>query len=132
MKPGDAALDINGEPHVLRLTLGALAELEQKFADGGGVEALATRLAKPSVSDLIVILHTLLKGGGANIPLAVLAASDLDLPRAGKAIAAAFSRLGASDEPDASKMEAPKKPSAPQAQIPTTACRGATGSGAAS
>ena len=122
MKPGDASLDINGEPRVLRLTLGALAELEQKFGEGGGIEMLATRLAKPSVSDLMVILQALLKGGGATIPLAALAASDLDLPRAAKAIAAAFSSLGASDQ-----MEAPKKSLAT-----STACYGPTGSGAAS
>ena len=33
-KPGDALITIDGEQHLLRLTLGALAEIEEKIGEG--------------------------------------------------------------------------------------------------
>jgi hypothetical protein len=58
---GEARITLSGRPHVLRLTLGALAELEDAF----GVEslpALAARFGEGRLSsrDLVAIL-----GGGA-------------------------------------------------------------------
>jgi len=98
---GDAVLMVGGERHVLRLTLGALAEIET----GLGLtnfEDLQTRLAKPSAADLAVVLSALARAGGSAIEAADLHAADLDLSAAVRAIAAAF---GAG--------EAPGKPEAP-------------------
>ncbi len=101
----DAEITINGETHPLRLTLGALAQIETALG-GGDFDALQASLAKPSVSDMITILHALLMGGGAQMPLAVLKASDVDLALAANAIATAFSAL---DTQHASPQEAPGK-----------------------
>ena len=144
--PGDARLEIDGEPMVLRLTLGALAEIEAAFGDLG--EAMAARLKQPSARDLMTILHALLKGGGADIRFADLAASDIDVGEAARAIAAAF--RGLENDPFAEQnpadattahKEAPGKsprrgerPGAsrpadrPQADRPPGDCHGAPGS----
>ena len=89
---GDVRLKINGEDQTLRLTLGALADIETAF--GGSVEALSERLKNPRVADILIILHALLSGGGARLSLEALKASDLDIAEASAAIAKAFEGLG--------------------------------------
>ncbi len=102
-RPGDAEITINGEPMRLRLTLGALAQIEDAL--GGDFDALQARLKNPRISDVILILHALLAGGGAGLSLQLLKASDVDLAQAARAIAAAFQALG-------DDAEAPGKPQA--------------------
>jgi hypothetical protein len=85
---------IDGEPRTLRLTLGALAELEERLG-GGDFATLAERLERPRLADLLVILEALTAGGGARLPAAALKASDLNLPAAAAAVAAAFRTLKA-------------------------------------
>lgn len=92
-KPGDASITIDGEAHLLRLTLGALAEIEDKIGEGS-LDALRNRLAAPRISDLLLILHALLFGGGTAMSLAALKASDIDLEEASLAIASAFKSFG--------------------------------------
>ena len=91
---------INGETRPLKLTLGALAEIEAALG-GGDFEALRARLASPRVSDLLVILRALIAGGGAGVTLEALKAADIDFAHAAGAIAEAFNALGDG---------APKKP----------------------
>lgn len=91
------SIKINGEQHVLRLTLGALAQIEDAL--GGDVSELKTRLARPRVRDLLIILHALLAGGGAGLTLAALEASDINLTDAAEAIAKAFQSLGEETAP---------------------------------
>ncbi len=93
---GDAFLRINGEEKRLRLTLGALADIEAAF--GGDVETLKARLARPRAGDVIVILHALIAGGGAAVSIDALKASDIDIAAAAAAIAEAFSAVGADGE----------------------------------
>ncbi|GJL92777.1 GTA-gp10 family protein [Hyphococcus sp.] len=97
---GDVRLKINGEEQTLRLTLGALADIEDRLG-GGDLSALQARLKKPRVADIILVLHALLTGGGgsggAALTLEALKASDLDLGEATRAIANAFESLGADD-----------------------------------
>lgn len=100
---GDVRIKINGEDKTLRLTLGALAQIEESLG-GGSLEALQARLKSPRISDLLLIVHALLTGGGAPLALEALKASDLDLTQAASAVASAFEALG-----DA----APGKPPAP-------------------
>lgn len=83
---------INGEKHPLRLTLGALATIEKAVGDGD-FEKLTARLQRPSVSDLILILHALVGGGGKDIAIEVLRASDVDLGLAASAISEAFKAM---------------------------------------
>ena len=101
---GDVRIKINGEEKTLRLTLGALAEIEQVLG-GGDLENLKERLRAPRIGDIIVIIHALLTGGGAGMALETLKASDLDLVEASRAVAEAFEALGGG--------EAPGKPPAP-------------------
>ncbi|WP_411816193.1 GTA-gp10 family protein [Hyphococcus sp. DH-69] len=91
---GDVRLQINGEERVLRLTLGALADIEDKLG-GGDLAALQERLKNPRISDIVLILHALIAGGGTPLAMEALKASDLDLSEASKAIAKAFSALEA-------------------------------------
>lgn len=95
---GDVTIQVNGEEKTLRLTLGALAEIEEKLG-GGDLTALQSRLKNPRVSDIILILHALLAGGGAALTLEALKASDLDLAQATRAIAKAFEALGGEETP---------------------------------
>lgn len=102
--PGNTiTIRINNETCPLRLTLGALADIEAAF--GGDVGAMQARLKSPRVSDILLILHALLAGGGATLTMEALKASDIDIAEAARAIAQAFEALGAGDD-----AEAPGKP----------------------
>lgn len=102
---GDASIVLNGEPKVLRLTLGALASLEENLGEGD-FSTLQKRLEAPRVSDLLVILQALLQGGGALVTLDALKASDIDLGDAASAIARAFRSL----EPAPARGESKEAP----------------------
>lgn len=99
---GDVCIKINGEEKRLRLTLGALADIEDKL--GGDLSALQERLKAPRVSDIVLILHALLNGGGAALTLEALKASDVDLSEAARAVAKAFEALGGDDSPGKSRL----------------------------
>lgn len=99
--PRETELVINGKTYILRLTLGALAEIENAL--GGDFSAVSERFKNPRIADLMVVLYALLRGGGAEMTLDLLKASDLDFEAAAKAIGAAFRAL----DPEA--MEAPEK-----------------------
>jgi len=92
-----ADIIINGETHKLKLTLGALADIEAAL--GGDFDALQERLKRPRISDVLVILHALLAGGGSNLTLAALKASEIDIAAASRAIAGAFEALNAPAPP---------------------------------
>lgn len=98
------SIKINGEEKPLRLTLGALAEIEDAL--GGDIESLKSRLANPRVGDLLVILGALLRGGGVRLSLEALKAADVDLAAAAGAIARAFAALEAPGKPEAPSQTA--------------------------
>lgn len=64
---GDVALSINGKRHVARLTLGALAELEETL-DVPSLVALVERFEgnRFSSKDVLALLGAGLRGGGAD------------------------------------------------------------------
>ncbi|HNS87558.1 MAG TPA: GTA-gp10 family protein [Parvularculaceae bacterium] len=97
-RKGDAAIVINGEPMTLRLTLGALAALEETLGQGD-FAALQKKLEAPRVSDLLLILQALLQGGGRLVSLDALKTSDIDLADAARAIADAFKSLNSGHAP---------------------------------
>ncbi|MEM9494843.1 MAG: GTA-gp10 family protein [Pseudomonadota bacterium] len=115
-RPDQATLAVNGEPRVLRLTLGALAEIETALG-GGDFDALQARLQRPSVGDLLLIVHALLAGGGAAISFEALKTAEIDLSDAAAAVAEAFAAFSSAnmptDDPGADAMEAPGKSAAP-------------------
>lgn len=81
---GEVLLDIDGRPHRLCVTLGALAELEAAF-DVASLAELGERLAQLTASDLITVLAAL-SGKGA----AELAHAAIDPKAAAQAVAEAF------------------------------------------
>lgn len=62
---GEVALQIDGAPHTLRLTLGALAEMEAGLGEGG-LMALVARFEAGEVSarDVLALIVAGLRGGG--------------------------------------------------------------------
>ncbi len=76
---GEVALVIDGERRVLKLTLGALAELEQVLQTPSLV-ALVERFEGGSFStrDVLALIAAGLKGGGGEISAAELGQADIE------------------------------------------------------
>lgn len=76
---GEVALVIDGQPRVMKLTLGALAELEAALEEGSLV-ALVQRFEGGAFStrDVLALLAAGLNGGGNAISAAELAGADID------------------------------------------------------
>lgn len=76
---GEVAIRIDGSERVMRLTLGALAELEERLG-AGSLLALAERFEKGAVptADLITLLAAGLRGGGTAVTEAELAAASIE------------------------------------------------------
>ncbi|MCB1366825.1 MAG: gene transfer agent family protein [Rhodobacteraceae bacterium] len=83
---GEVALEVDGQEHVLRLTLGVLAELETDLG-AGSLLALVERFETGAFSagDLLALLAAGLKGGGWNGSIGDLASAEI----AGGPVAAA-------------------------------------------
>ena len=64
---GEVELMVNGQVHVMRLTLGVLVELEAEL-DSGSVMELVQRFENGAFSarDLLALLRAGLRGGGAD------------------------------------------------------------------
>ncbi|MEP2717621.1 gene transfer agent family protein [Pseudophaeobacter sp.] len=74
---GEVALTLNGQPYVLRLTLGALARLEQQLKTGSLVDLVQRfEAGRFSAADILALLAAGLQGGGHRL-------SAEDLARAG-------------------------------------------------
>ncbi|KEJ94575.1 hypothetical protein SUH3_05975 [Pseudosulfitobacter pseudonitzschiae] len=76
---GDVALTINGQRHVMRLTLGALASLEAAL-ETGSLVALVERFESGAFStrDVLVLLGAGLEGGGCDLSPAALAQAEIE------------------------------------------------------
>ncbi len=76
---GEVALVLDGERHCMRLTLGALAELEDALG-ADSMLALVERFESGafSASDLISLLLAGLRGGGLEIERAALMAGTIE------------------------------------------------------
>lgn len=76
---GDVALTVDGERHVMRLTLGALAALEAELATESLVE-LVERFESGgfSAGDVLALLRAGLTGGGAPDVAARLASAEIE------------------------------------------------------
>ncbi|MEO9651618.1 MAG: gene transfer agent family protein [Roseobacter sp.] len=76
---GDVSININGEQQVMRLTLGALAELEETLEERSLV-ALVERFEsnKFAARDVLALLGAGLKGGKCNVTEAELLDADVE------------------------------------------------------
>ncbi|MCB1398199.1 MAG: gene transfer agent family protein [Rhodobacter sp.] len=99
---GEVALVIDGERRVLKLTLGALAELETALG-ADSLVALVERFegGRFSARDVMALLLAGLHGGGHPLPAAALLAAEIDggaaeaARAAGLLLARAFAQPGA-------------------------------------
>lgn len=75
---GEVALVLNGERYVLKLTLGALAELEEALGAGSLVE-LVERFERGhfSVRDVLALIFAGLRGGGWKGDAEILADAEI-------------------------------------------------------
>jgi hypothetical protein len=87
---GEVTLEINGRTHVLRLTLGALAELEEALEEPSLV-ALVERFEgnRYSSRDVLALLAAGLKGGRCDLPASDLPHAEFEGGTLGAARAAA-------------------------------------------
>lgn len=86
---GDVALPLDGVERRLRLTFGALAEIEA----GLGVQDLAemgARIGRLNARELRLVLGALLRGGGEDEAAAGLDAVCVNLPSAAEAVGQVF------------------------------------------
>lgn len=76
---GEVALVIDGERRVMKLTLGALAELEESLGAGSLVE-LVQRFESGGFSsrDVLALLAAGLRGGGVQVERSALARADVE------------------------------------------------------
>ena len=95
---GEVELVIDGRARAMRLTLGGLAELENRL-EVGSLIALAEKFdgGQVSAGELIALLGAGLRGGGADISDADLASAEIEggalaATRAGMALLAATFR----------------------------------------
>jgi hypothetical protein len=94
---GDSELVAGNNRYTMRLTLGALAEIE----DALGLSSLgdiATRLKSLATSDIAAVASALLHGGGHTISATDVLAFDCDLGTIVRAIAGAFTAAGLSSD----------------------------------
>ncbi|MEO0681857.1 MAG: GTA-gp10 family protein [Pseudomonadota bacterium] len=87
---GEAAITVEGRARRMRLSLGALAELEAAI-DAGGLAALAERFEGGAFTtrDLIALLGAGLRGGGWDVSDRELANMEIEGGAAGAARAGA-------------------------------------------
>ena len=87
---GEVALVIDGLRHVLKLTLGALAELEAKLETGTLIDLVARfERAEFSTRDVLALIVAGLRGGGWNGRSADLLEAEIEGGPVGAARAAA-------------------------------------------
>jgi hypothetical protein len=88
----DCDVTIGDKTYPVRLTLGALAEIEEAL-ETRDLAQLAGRLANPAATDLLIILAALLRAGGSTISVEQLKKEELNLPEVIKTIVNAFSAI---------------------------------------
>lgn len=98
---GEVALAVNGERLVMKLTLGALAELEAELETGGLVDLVARfEQGTFSTGDVLALIVAGLRGGGWTGRRAVLLTADIEggmmaaVRAAGQLLARAFTVPG--------------------------------------
>src|ERR1700761_7856088 len=94
---GEASFLANGEEFVMRLTLGALAEIESGL-NVSSLTDLAARLKQFSTSDIASVAAALLRAGGHDVTANDVLALPIDLATIVGAIADAFATVNGKTE----------------------------------
>ena len=90
---GEVALELGGRQYCLCLTMGALAEIENGL-NASSLDELDSRLSVVSASDLVMIIHALLKGGGETLTREETSNLPLDIAAMTTAVGQAFRAAG--------------------------------------
>ncbi len=93
---GDSELIAGGQSLLMRLTLGALAEIEDGLGGSGGIADVAAKLKTLGTKDIAIVASALLRGGGFNISAAEVLELETDVGSLVGAITGAFDAAGAS------------------------------------
>jgi hypothetical protein len=112
---GEAALELAGRRWRLRLTLGALAEMEAAFG-ANDLGALAERFSagRLAAGDIVTLLACALRGGGHDVTREDVALLPLDeggLPAILEALTACLSAAFGDTPPDPPAPQEPRRPS---------------------
>ncbi|TNJ46726.1 gene transfer agent family protein [Phaeobacter sp. B1627] len=76
---GEVALVVDGQRHILKLTLGALAELEAELGEGDLISLVQRfETGRFSSGDLLALLAAGMRGGGAEMSRQTLATAGID------------------------------------------------------
>lgn len=76
---GEVALTVDGERRVAKLTLGALAELEDRLGAGSLADLVARFEGEAfRAADILVLVHAGLRGGGWQGELRDLASAEIE------------------------------------------------------
>jgi hypothetical protein len=86
---GDVAIVLDGVRRKLRLTFGALAEIETALGVGDLAE-LGVRLRRMSAGEMMLVLGALLRGAGEDEAAGMIGVTRVDLKEAAQAVAAVF------------------------------------------
>jgi Phage tail tube protein, GTA-gp10 len=92
---GDSEFVAGNTRYTMRLTLGALADIEHALGVAS-LSDIAARLKTLATSDIAAVASALLRGGGHNISAADVLALDCDLGSIVRAVAGAFTAAGLS------------------------------------
>ena len=91
---GDSELLAGGKSLAMRLTLGALAEIEDGLGNGGGLSGIAGSLKSLGSKDIALVASALLRGGGTNVTPAEVMNLETDVGTLVGAITGAFKAAG--------------------------------------
>ena len=86
---GDVGFVLNGRERRLRLTFGALAEIEG-ILGAQGLADIGARIRVMSARELVRVLTALLRGGGEDVAVEELEQAQVNLKAAAGAVAAVF------------------------------------------
>lgn len=91
---GDSELLAGGKSLMMRLTLGALAEIEDGLGNGGGLSGIAGSLKSLGSKDIALVASALLRGGGTNVSPEEVMNLETDVGTLVGAITGAFKAAG--------------------------------------
>lgn len=86
---GDVAITLDGVTRRLRLTFGALAEIEAALK-AESISEVGVRLARLTADEMMAVLGALLRGAGEDDAAARIDASRVDLREVSRGVAEAF------------------------------------------
>lgn len=95
---GDATLTVGDKKYTLRLTLGAMADIEDAL--GVPISKIGEKMQEPSIKDLISVVKAFIHAGGSEITDEEMRGWSIGLDQIMKAVNDCFERSGFGEEED--------------------------------